>query len=566
MTSPSQAGAADPAARDEHADLILTDADVWCGDAAHSWGRAIAIRGDRLAAVGSDDDVRAVRGPRTEVVSLPGRAIVPGFQDAHVHPAFGARNLLNVNLDDLTTRDEYLARIGAFAAANPDLDWIVGGGWYGPLFEAAGGPRREDLDAIAPDRAVFLMNNDVHAAWMSSRGLAEAGITADSSDPWDGYAVRDPDGTPTGTVQEGAAYDVLRTVVTPPDTGQWKAYLRRAQRELHALGITGWQDAWVEPGVLQAYRELDDEGDLTMRVVTALWWDRHRGMEQIDTFEEQRAWATGGNVHPIAIKLMLDGCPESCTGAMLAPYEPPFDQTHGTGIQFVAPGLLHQAAAALDARGFQLHQHALGDRAVRSALDAVEVAQRANGANDLRHHLAHLQLPDPADLPRLRRLRVVANLQPYWSQPDPGIERFTIPRVGATRAARLYPIGDLHRGGAVLAFGSDWPVSTPNPWLEIEVAVTRQVPGDPDSPPLDASQRIDLGAAIAAFARGSAYVNHDDDAGALAPGLRADLAVLDRNPFDRTRGAIGETRVEMTIARGAVVYDASRDEPSAYAR
>ena len=377
--------------------------------------------------------------------------------------------------------------------------------------------------------------------------------------------VRDPDGSPTGCLQEGAAYGVLRDVVTPPSLAQWKTYLRRAQRELHALGITGWQDAWVEPGLLDAYRSLDDEGELTMRVVTALWWDRHRGMEQIEDFVEQRARATEGNVHATTIKMMLDGCPESCTGSMLEPYEGEFGRAYDRGIQFVPEAALTEAFVALDALGFQVHQHALGDRAIRSALDAVQAAHAANGRNDARHHIAHLQLPDPADVPRLRRLGVAANLQPYWSQPDPGIEEFCVPRVGERRAARLYPIGELLASGAVMAFGSDWPVSTPNPWLELEVAVTRQTPGDPDSPALDASQRIDLAAGIAAFTAGSAWINHDDDAGSLEAGKRADLAVLDRDPFDRTKGAIGQTQVAMTLASGRVVFDASVDPASVYA-
>ena len=539
----------------EPADLILTDADVWCGDASRRWAGAIAIREGLVQAVGTPDQVADLRGPQTQVWTLAGKAVVPGFQDSHIHPAFGARNLLNLNLDDLQTRDEYLARVRSVADANPDLQWIVGGGWHSPRFAATGGPRKEHLDAVVPDRPVFLMNSDVHAAWLNSPALEAAGLTPDSPDPWDGYLVRDPDGSLTGCLQEGAAYTVLREVIDQPSVAQWKAYLLRAQQELHALGVTGWQDAWVEPDLLRAYRELDDEGSLSMRVVASQWWDRHRGMEQADGFVERRGWASGGNLDAGTIKIMLDGCPESCTASMLEPFEGAFGEAHGTGIQFVDPELLNEAAVALDARGFQLHQHALGDRAFRSALDAVEKARVANGWNDARHHVAHVQLPHPDDIPRMRRLGVVANLQPYWGQPDPAIELLAVPRVGE-RASRLYPIGDIVRSGAVTCFGSDWPVSTPDPWLELEVAVNRQVPGDPESRPLDASQRIDLGTAMRAFARGTAYVNHDDRAGVLAPGMRADLAVLDRNPFDRGSGAIGETRVEMTLASGRVVFAA----------
>jgi predicted amidohydrolase YtcJ len=535
------------------ADLILADAAVWCGDAARRWATAVAVRGDRIIGVGTDDDVRPFRGPSTEVVSLPGRMIVPGFQDAHIHPAYAGRNLLHVNLDDLSTRGEYLDRIAAYAAANPDVPWIYGGGWSNPVFAETDGPRREDLDAIVPDRPAFLMNNDVHGAWVNSRALEVAGITAATPDPWDGYYVRDPDGTPTGTLQEGAAYTMLRGVVARPDLDMWKACIRRALTELHAHGITGWQDAWVEQDLLAAYRSLADEGGLTARVVASLWWDRHGGMEQVEGFEAQRAEATVGNLHPTTIKIMLDGCPETCTGSMLAPYEGAFGEAHGTGLQFVEPSALADAVTALDARGFQVHQHALGDRAVRSALDAIEAARTANGPNDLRHHIAHLQLPDPVDLPRLRQLGVVANMQPFWAQPDPAIQALTVPRVGE-RAGWLYPIGAVRASGAVLAFGSDWPVSTPNPFLEMEVAVTRRPPGEPDAEPLDARQCVDLGSALAAFTSGAAYLNHDDDAGQIRSGWRADLAVIDRNLFDPALGAIGEAHAELTLASGRVVH------------
>jgi predicted amidohydrolase YtcJ len=537
----------------EPADLILVDASVWCGDAARRWAAAVAVRGDRIVAVGTNEHVRPYRGPSTEVVSLPGRMIVPGFQDAHIHPAFAGRNLLHVNLDDLSTREAYLARIAAYAVANPDVPWVYGGGWSNPLFTATQGPRREDLDAVVPDRPVFLMNNDVHGAWVNSKALEVAGITAATPDPWDGYYVRDRDGTPTGTLQEGAAYAMLRGVVARPDLDLWKACIRRALTELHAFGITGWQDAWVEPDLLAAYRSLEEEGALTARVVTALWWDRHGGMEQVEAFEAQRAEAGGGNLLATSVKIMLDGCPETCTGSMLAPYEGAFGEAHGTGLQFIDAAALEETVVALDARGFQVHQHALGDRAIRSALDAVEAARAENGPNDHRHHIAHLQLPDPEDLPRLRRLGVVANLQPFWAQPDPAIQTLTIPRVGE-RAGRLYPIGSIAASGAVIAFGSDWPVSTPDPLLEMEVAVTRRPPGEPDAEPLDGGQAIDLGSALAAFTSGSAFLNHDDEAGQIRPGFRADLAVIDRNLFDRGIGGIGEATVELTIASGRVVH------------
>lgn len=534
------------------ADLVLVG-DVYTVDAVRSWAEAVAVRGDRIVAVGTEEHVREVVGSATEVVRAP--FIGPGFQDSHIHAAFGARNLLNVNLDDLGTKQEYLDRIRAFAAANPSLAWIVGGGWYNPVFASEGGPRRQDLDAIVPDRPVFLMNSDVHAAWVNSTALERAGISSATPDPFDGFYVRDADGSPTGCLQEGTAYAFLSGVVERPDVARWTGCLRVAQRHLHALGITGWQDAWVEPDLLRAYRALDDAGELRARVVTSLWWDRHRGIEQVEDLVDQRGWGTGGNVDANTVKIMLDGCPETCTGSMLAPYEGEYGDRHGCGLRFVETEPLRAAVTELDRLGFQVHQHALGDRAIREALDALEAARRANGHNDARHHVAHLQFPDPADVPRLRELGVIANVQPYWAAPDPMIEEMTKPRVGE-RAARLYPIADLVRSGAVLAFGSDWPVSTPNPWLEIEVAVTRQVPGLPGAGVLDATQRIDLATALAAFTRGSTYLDHDDEAGSIQVGKRADLVCADRNPFAGPVDEIGRTVATMTMASGRVVHEA----------
>jgi hypothetical protein len=532
------------------ADLVVVG-DVYTVDAARSWAKAVAVTGDRIVAVGTEEQVREHVGAATDLIT--GAAVMPGFQDSHIHAAFAGRILRNVNLDDLHSVDDYVARISAFATEHPDLPWILGGGWYAPLFDATGGPRRELLDAVVPERPVFLMNTDTHAAWLNTKALEIGGLTSASPDPWDGYLVRDPDGTPTGCLQEGSAYSFWRELVPRPSIDDWKASIRVAQVKLHSLGITGWCDAWVEDDLLRAYRSLDDDGELGARVVTSLWWDRHLGLEQIPGLVERREWGTGGNVDARTVKIMLDGCPETCTGSMLAPYEGPFGEAHGAGIQFVEGDLHREALVRLDALGFQVHQHALGDRAAREALDAVSAARAANGPNDLRHHVAHLQVPDPADLPRLRELGVIANMQPLWACPDPAVETLTRVRVGE-RASHLYPIGQVVSTGAVLSFGSDWPVSSPDPWLEMEVAVTRQVPGDPDAGVLDASQRIDLQTAIAAFSRGSAYQNHDDEAGSIRPGARADLVILDRNPFAGPADEIHHTKVTTTIAAGRVVH------------
>jgi predicted amidohydrolase YtcJ len=543
---------------DGAADLIITDARVYSGEPSQPWPGAVAVKDGRIAAIGASDELRFLAGPTTEVRSMPGRLVVPGFQDAHVHPAFGGRNLLRVNLDDVGTVDAYLEAIAAYAAANPDEPWITGGGWAMYLFPG-GTPRKEDLDRIVPDRPVFLMNRDVHGAWVNSRALEIGGITRDTPDPWDGRIERDPvTGEPTGTLHEGAAYSFRDRYVPPTDPAEWRRALLLAQQHLHSLGITGWQDAWVPPELLDAYRALDDAGELTMRVSASLWWDRYRGQEQIGELVERGRAATKGNVRATTVKIMTDGVVENCSCALLEPYDDPGAYPPGhRGLSYIAHEDLRSAVTALDAEGFQVHMHAIGDRATRDALDAVEAARSANGPSDNRHHVAHLQFVHPDDVPRFGALGVIANIQPLWACMDPQMSELTLPRVGEERMGWQYPFGDLARSGATLAGGSDWPVSTPNPLLEMEVAVRRVDPGDRGAEPFRPHQRLTLAQAFAAFTMGSATVNHDErEAGSIEVENRADLAVLDRDVFAADAGPLGDARVVMTIAAGRVVHEA----------
>ncbi|MGW3068100.1 amidohydrolase [Streptomyces sp. NPDC001130] len=540
-----------------HADLLFTGGPVLTPEGPE--GRtATAVAGGRITAVGGDE-LRDLAGPGTEVVDLAGRLLLPGFQDAHIHPVPAGLELTQCDLSGTTTAEETVAAVRAYADARPEREWILGGGWSMEAF-TGGTPTKELLDAVVPDRPVYLPNRDHHGAWVNSRALQLAGVDRSTPDPADGRIERDATGEPSGTLQEGAMQLVGR--LTPPATPADRlAALLHAQRHLHALGITAWQDALVGDFLgmdnpAEAYLAAARDGSLTARVVGALWWDRERGAEQIPELVEKRAALSHGRFRAGTVKLMLDGVAENGTAALLDPY---LDRcgcaTANRGKRFIDPSRLPGYITELDALGFQCHFHALGDRAVRDALDAVEAARAANGPSDTRPHLAHLQVVHPDDVPRFARLGATANIQPLWAAHEPQMDELTIPFLGAERAAWQYPFGALLRSGARLAAGSDWPVSSPDPLQGIHVAVNRVEPGGTASVFLP-EERLGLADALMAYTAGSAYVNHLDDTGRVAVGALADLVVLDRDPFAGPPEAIAETTVALTYVGGEQVHSA----------
>lgn len=547
----------------EHADLALVNGAVYTVDAVRRWAQAVAVRDGRIAAVGTDAEIRELVGPRTEVVDLRGRMLVPGFQDAHVHPPAAGVEMLQCELLDLHGLDAYRKAIRSYAESHPEAEWILGGGWAMDVFPG-GVPTKEILDELVPDRPVYLPSRDGHSAWVNSAALKRAGITRETPDPPDGRIERDELGEPVGALQEGAMR-LVGDLAPEPTQEDWERGLLEAQRYLHSLGITAWQDAIVGGSypTLEAYLAVAGRGELTARVVGALWWDRYRGLEQLAELLEARARGPIGRFRATSVKMMLDGVCENFTAAVLDPYlDAQGRPTDNRGICFIEPELLNEAVIRLDAEGFQVHFHALADRAVRVALDAIEAALRANGPSDHRHHLAHIQVVHPEDLPRFRRLRAVANAQPLWAAHESQMDDLTIPFLGEPRWRWQYPFGSLVRAGAVLAMGSDWGVSSPNPLEEIHVAVNRVMP--PDYPyTVDTrevflpEERLDLPTALAAFTMGSAYVNHlDRETGSIEAGKLADLVVLDRNLFEHPVEEISEARVELTLVEGERVFAA----------
>lgn len=550
-----------------HADLVFTGGPVFTANTVRSRTSFVAVKDGRIIAVGGDR-VSDLIGPDTEVVDLAGRMLIPGFQDAHVHPVWGGLDMLRCDLSELHTADEYLAAIAAYAAAHPDEEWVLGGGWGMAAFPG-GTPTAAALDTVVPDRPAFIPNRDGHGAWVNSAALRLAGIDANTPDPADGRIERDADGNPSGTLHEGAMGLVNRHLPEEPVERLTEALLL-AQRRLHALGITGWQDAIVgtygdagDPA--PAYMKAVADGALTARVVGALWWDRNAGLEQIPELIAKREKFQAGRFAATSIKIMQDGVPENFTASMLEPYcDGHGHRTDNSGISFVPPEILNEAVAQLDAAGFQVHFHAIGDRAVRECLDAVEHAIARNGRSDNRHHISHIQVVHPEDIPRFRELGVAANMQSLWAAYEPQMVDLTIPFLGEERTAWQYPFGDLLRSGAVLAAGSDWSVTSPDPLAAIHVAVNRRSAPGHEEGDYDAflpEQAIDLGTSLTAYTAGSAWVNHlDDVTGTIEVGKYADLVVLDRDPFAGPADQIGATRVLQTFVEGERVYVADDAE------
>jgi predicted amidohydrolase YtcJ len=539
---------------------------VFCSDAARSTASAVAVDDSgTIVAVGGDAEVSSYLDRADEVVDLDGRLLVPGFIDAHVHPVMAGVEMGQCNLTGDVTLAGYVDRIGQYAAAHPDRPWILGGGWSMAAFPG-GKPTRHDADGVVGDRPFFLPNRDHHSYWANSVALSLAGIDASTPDPDDGRIERDEHGEPTGLLHEGAGHLVER-LLPEPSQADYDEGLRVAQRYLHSLGIVGWQDAWTRyagEGANEhlAYRRASREGWLTARVRGALWWDRSCAASDVPDavaeLERVRAEVGDtGNYRAASVKIMQDGVAETFTAAMLEPY---LDRcghaTDNTGHSFLTADLLRQVVVALDAARFQIHVHALGDRAVRETLDALEAARSSNGTSDLRHHLAHLQVVHPDDIPRFRQLGATATIQALWACHEPQMDDLTIPFLGDRRSGWQYPFGDLFRDGAAIAMGSDWPVSSPDPLQAIHIAVNRtDIAAPAGTPPLDAEQGLTLATALAAYTAGSAYINGvDDRGGTIAVGKAADLVVLDRNPFDGPVEEIGRTTVDRTYIDGRLVH------------
>ncbi len=546
-------------------DLVLRGGQLFDGH-AHRGPATVVVRDGRVAAVTGPGEPTSRERPWSadaEVVDLGGGLVAPGFVDAHVHAVQGGLERIRCDLTAERDRAGFVGAVGGYAAAHPGAPWVLGGGWAMAAFPG-GTPTAADLDAVVADRPVFLPNRDHHGAWVNTRALELAGIDERTPDPPHGRIERDERGRPTGTLHE-AAMGLVSRLVPPTTAREYDAALLAGQSYLHSLGVTGWQDAIVgdyagvdDPG--PAYVRAATRGDLTAYVVGALWWERDRGLEQVPDLLARRAALSTGRFRASSVKVMQDGVAENGTAALDEPYVDRCGHAGsvaGRGHSFVDPTMLRDAVAALDAEGFQVHVHAIGDRGVRETLDAfagLPASRRGLG----RHHVAHLQLVRPEDRGRFAELGVAANMQALWACLDDQMVELTLPVLGEERGRWQYPFADLHRAGTRLVAGSDWPVSTPNPLEAVHTAVTRTSWGEDGRggvEPFLPEQSLDLTTALAAYTSGSAWINHRErEVGTIAPGMLADLVVLDRDPFGGPSSEIGAAEVVGTWVEGLRVH------------
>lgn len=545
------------AAADAPADLILSGGRVWTAKSEAPWAEAVAVRGDHIVYVGTVASAASLRGPKTEVVDLRGRLVLPGFNDAHIHLMEGAVSLERVDLIEDDSLATVQARIRAFAAANATRPWVLGRGWlYGSFPE--GLPTKEQLDAVVSDRPAYMECYDGHTGWANSKALALAGITRDTKDPEDGIIVRDPKtGEPTGALKEGAKTLVEAKIPVPEGEARY-ALLLRALALLNSQGITSVQDAGFGPVDLATDVPLLEraraEGRLTVRVRASVRMSQGDVVGPIAAAERLRARHDDAWLRFDAIKAFVDGVVEAKTAAMLEPYP-----GGGTGLPNWSLDALTAAVVAADKAGLQVWLHAIGDGGVRMALDAHEAAARTNRRADRRGRIEHIETISPTDYPRFKALGVIASMQPLHANPDQNNMMVWVRNAGPDRAGRGFSWGNLERAGARLVFGSDWPVVTSDVRRGLYCAVARKTrEGKPPGGWLP-DQAVSLESALRHYTIDAAYASFEENTkGALAPGALADLVVLSEDLFKEPPEAILRSQVVLTVVGGRVVY---RDRP-----
>ena len=488
---------------------------------------AVAVTDGKISAIG--EDALALLTTAELTVDLSGKFLMPAFSDGHCHPIFAGLEYQGPDIVDCTSVAEVAAAVRAFADVHPEVEWIRGGS-YDPSLAPDGNFDAAWLDEAVADRPVVLRAYDYHTLWCNSEALRRAHITAETPEPRLGRIERRADGTPLGTLREWHACDLMLDVAPPTDPEALVTAVVKACEVANSNGITWMQDAWVEVDGHIPFVTALERNELTVRTNLAFRADPDFWQQRSDDFVRMRTEIESLNRADMltakTVKFFVDGVIEGSTAEVIEPYE----GTHDHGLPNWSREDLLQAVAHFDELGFQIHLHAIGDMAIRHALDAIENAQHVNPAWDRRSTITHVQLVHPDDIARFAELGVIANFQAHWAQEDPLMIDLTAPKLGPARTRLQYPIGDILRSGARLSFGSDWPVS-PNNFVEtMLVAVTRQTTDGLPAEGWVPEQRIDLQQSLEIATSGSSYQAFTESyRGKIKIGMDADLVILDRD-------------------------------------
>jgi predicted amidohydrolase YtcJ len=542
-------------AKPQPPDTILIHGKVYTVDAKQPWAQAVAIRREKIIAVGDDSEIEKLRGPRTKVIDADGRLVLPGFVDCHIHFLEGSISLGQAKLEGAKNPADVQRILREYAEKHPGDGWILGGGWNYAMFGEENLPNKKYLDEVFPNRPVLLYGYDGHTSWANSKALALAKISKDTPNPANGAIVRDPKtGEATGALKESAG-SLVGKLVPKPTRAEKLAALRAGLHWANENGLTRVHSAGGDFEEFALYDELRRSGDLTLRMYIAYFLNPPElRPKDIDAIEEARKKYTGDWLSGGVVKMMVDGVIESHTAAMLEPYT---DDPTTKGKLFWDPDKYKAAVAELDNRGLQLFTHAIGDYAVRTALDAYENAENVNHTRDRRPRIEHIETITAADIPRFGKLGVIASMQPLHAYPDEDTLRVWAGNVGPDRASRAWVWNSIAKSGGHLAFGSDWNVVTLNPWEGLQMAVTRQTTeGKPDGGWMP-EQRLTLAQAVEGYTLGAAYAGRREKTeGSIEPGKLADLIIVSQNIFEIDPHAIAQTKVVKTIVGGRVVYQA----------
>jgi len=546
---------AQESARLAPADILIMHAKVYTGDPAKPWAQAVAIRHGKIQAVGRDEEIERYRGIGTKWVDAGGKLVLPGFTDCHVHFLDGSLALGRVNLEGAKDVAEIQKRLRDYAAKHSGDDWLLGRGWNYAMFGAATLPDKKYLDEIFPNRPVYLDGYDGHTYWANSKALALAGITKNTPDPLHGSIVRDPQtGEATGAIKEDADALIRKVIPEPSHVDQLVA-LRAGMKWANQNGITRVHSAGGDFDILPVLEELRQEKQLTVRFHVAYLLDQHKlAPDDMEKIEAGRKKYRDEWMDANSVKIMLDGVVESHTAALLAPYA---DVSSKKGELNWDPERLKAAVGELDKHGVQIYAHAIGDYAVRTALDAYEFAEKKNHTKDSRNRVEHIETIAAQDIPRFGKFGVIASMQPLHSYPDEDTLDVWARNLGPDRAGRAWVWKSIQDAGGRYAFGSDWPVVTLNPWQGIQTAVTRQTLEGTPKDGFVPSQRLTVAQAVKGYTTDAAYAGRREKyEGSLAENKLADVIMVDRNIFEVDPHTIGDTKVVMTIVGGKIVYEA----------